>query len=91
MLKITTHAVGPQTILELEGSLTGPWVSELKECWQRAVGGGEQVTVALKQVSYVDKAGRVILANMYRQGTELTADGCMIRAIIEEIKGGERR
>ncbi len=91
MLKITTHADGQQTILELEGSLTGPWVAELKECWQRAVGSGEQVTVVLKQVSYVDQAGRIVLAEMHRQGAELAAAGCMITAIIEEIKGGERR
>jgi ABC-type transporter Mla MlaB component len=91
MLKITTHAVGPQAILEIEGSLTGPWVAELKECWQRAVVGSERVTVVLKQVSYVDRAGRTILAEMYRQGVELTAEGCMITAIIEEIKEGERR
>jgi hypothetical protein len=91
MLKITTHAVGPKTLLEIEGSLTGPWVAELKECWQRAVGGGDRVTIVLKQVSYVDREGRTILAEMYRQGAELTAEGCMITAIIKEIKEGERR
>lgn len=90
MLKITTHADGGRTILELEGSLTGPWVEELKECWQRAADGGEPVMVVLKQVSYVDRPARKILAEMDRQGVELAAEGCMIRAIIEEIKGGER-
>ncbi|HEY7219263.1 MAG TPA: hypothetical protein VH985_12845 [Candidatus Binatia bacterium] len=89
MLKITTHADGERTILELEGSLSGPWVGELRECWQRA-GGGERMRVVLKQVSYVDGPGRNILADMYRQGVELMAEGCMITAIIEEIKGGER-
>jgi hypothetical protein len=90
MLKITTHTEGERTVLELEGSLSGPWVEELKECWQRAAGGGEAMTVVLKQVSYVDRPGRIILGEMYRQGVELAAEGCMIRAIIEEIKGGER-
>jgi hypothetical protein len=36
MLRITiqTDAIG--TTLELEGRLTGPWVEELKDCWERA-------------------------------------------------------
>jgi anti-anti-sigma regulatory factor len=90
MLKITTHADGERTILEVEGSLTGPWVEELKECWQRAAAGGERMRVVLKQVSYVDRPGRKILTEMYQQGAELAAEGCMITAIIEEIKRGER-
>ena len=90
MLKITSHADGERTILELEGSLSGPWVGELKECWQRAAAGGARMRVVLKQVSYVDRPGRSILAEMYRQGVELMAEGCMITAIVEEIKGGER-
>ena len=90
MLKITTHADGERTILEVEGSLTGPWVEELKECWQRAAAGAERMRVVLKQVSYVDSPGRKILAEMYQHGAELAAEGCMITAIIEEIKREDR-
>ena len=90
MLKITTHSDGSQTTLELEGRLAGPWVEELKACWQRAAGGG-RIKVILKQVSYVDGAGKTALAEMHRQGTELAAEGCMIKAIIEEIEAGEAK
>jgi ABC-type transporter Mla MlaB component len=91
MLKISTHIDGSRTVFELEGRLTGPWVLELKDCWQRAVSGGQQIMVVMKQVSYVDSAGKILLAEMFRQGADLTADGCMTTAIIEEIKRGERR
>jgi ABC-type transporter Mla MlaB component len=90
MLKITTRSDGSQTTLELEGRLAGPWVEELKACWQRAAGSG-RIKVILKQVSYVDSAGKTALAEMYRQGTELAAEGCMIKAIIEEIETGEAK
>lgn len=91
MLKITTHSDNLRTIFELEGRLAGPWVEEFKKCWQRAVAEGGRVTVVLKQVTYVDSAGRSILTEMHRQGAELTAAGCMITAMIEEIQRGERR
>jgi len=67
MLRITTCHDRSRTVFELEGSLTGPWVEELKDCWQRAVSCGERVTAVLKQVSYVDSAGKTLLAEIYRQ------------------------
>lgn len=88
MFKITTHKDGARTIFELEGRLAGPWVDELKDCWQRAQRDGEMVTIALTQVSYVDSAGKSILTEMHRHGAELVAEGCMVKAIIEEIKRG---
>jgi hypothetical protein len=72
----------------LEGRLAGPWVDELRDCWQRARRDGAPITVALTQVSYVDNAGKSILTDMHRQGAELVAEGCMVKAMIEEIKKG---
>ena len=88
MLKITTHRDGERTIFELEGRLAGPWVDELRDCWQHARRDEALITVALTQVSYVDNAGKSILIDMHRHGAELVAEGCMVKAIIEEIKKG---
>jgi hypothetical protein len=90
MLKITIYQNGPRTVFELEGRLAGPWVGELKECWQRAAGSA-QLAVHLNQVSYVDHAGKLLLGEMHRQGVELAGEGCMNRAIIEEINQGEKK
>ena len=91
MLKISTHIDGSRTVFELEGRLTGPWVRELKDCWQMAMSKNQRITVVMKQVSYVDSAGKTLLADMFRQGADLAAGGCMTTAIIEEIKGGEQK
>ena len=88
MFKITTHKDGARTIFELEGRLAGPWINELKVCRQRAQRDGEMITIALTQVSYVDSAGKSILTEMHRHGAKLVAEGCMVKAIIEEIKRG---
>jgi len=89
MLKITTQTDGATTIFELEGKLAGPWVQEVENCWHRAVTDDWQVTVLLKAVTFIDGAGRKLLADMHRQGAELVAEGCMTKAIVGEIKRGD--
>jgi hypothetical protein len=91
MLKITAHDDGSRAVLELEGSLAGPWVDELKECWERMANGNKPITAVLKEVSYVDDAGRRMLTEMHRRGVEFVAGGCMISAIIDEIQKQEQR
>jgi hypothetical protein len=91
MLKITTQTDGAVTIFELEGKLTGLWVQELANCWQPAVAANRQVRVVLKAVTFIDGAGRKLLAEMHRRGTALVGGGCMTKAVIEEIVRGENR
>ena len=89
MLKISTYGSVEQTILELEGKLAGPWVQELKGCWWLAVMADRRVRVKLRTVSFIDESGKKLLAEMHREGAELLAEGCMTKAIIEEIIRGE--
>jgi len=89
MLKITINIDGKRANLELEGRLACPWVQELRDCWQRARSADRQINVVLKQVTFIDDAGRQLLAEMHRRGAVLVADGCMTRAIVEEIIGGK--
>ncbi len=90
MLRITTQIDPTGTIFLLEGNLAGPWVAELKSCWQRMMPTQKSVRVVLKTVTFVDDSGKRLLADMHRQGVKLTAEGCMTRAIVEEIVRGER-
>jgi hypothetical protein len=43
----------------------------------------------LKTVTFIDQAGRKLLTEMHRDGAELVAEGCMTKAIVEEITHGE--
>jgi ABC-type transporter Mla MlaB component len=88
MLKITTQDGAAEVLIEIEGTLAGPWVQELATSWQQATRSGQQVRVSLKAVMFVDVAGRKLLAEMHRQGVMLVASGCMTGAIIDEIKRG---
>jgi hypothetical protein len=101
MLKITCHKDSGRTLFELEGRLLDAWVEELKTCWQQAAAANQQIVVRLKEVTFVDQEGKKLLADMYDQGVMLAAEGCMTKAIIEEIirgkdnesicRGGKRR
>lgn len=90
MLKITTRADHTGTIFELEGKLAGPWVQELEGCWREAVGFERSIRVLLCAVTFIDDKGKDLLVEMYRRGAELVAEGCMNKAIIDEIVRGKR-
>lgn len=86
MLKITAYTDSATTVFELEGKLAGPWVEELDGCWRRSTEASDRpVRVILAKVTFIDGKGRTLLREMHRLGAELAAEGCMNRAIVDEI------
>jgi hypothetical protein len=90
MLKITTRTDPTGTTFELEGKLAGPWVQELEGCWQQVTNSDRSVRVLLCAVTFIDDKGRDLLLEMHRHGAELIAEGCMNKAIIDDIVRGKR-
>jgi outer membrane protein TolC len=91
MLRITIKQEEGTTDFELEGKLAGPWVTELERCWRTtATPGVSSIRVHLRAVSFIDAAGKELLAKMYRDGAELAAVGCMTKAIVAEITARQR-
>ncbi|HEY7164615.1 MAG TPA: hypothetical protein VIB79_08645 [Candidatus Binatia bacterium] len=91
MLRITTRVDGTGTILDLEGKLAGPWVEELENCWKQIGVESQPLRVSLKSVTFIDSAGTTLLDKMHRKGVELQAEGCMIKAIVAEIRRGKSK
>jgi ABC-type transporter Mla MlaB component len=89
MLRIITEPQSDRVVLRVEGSLRGPWVTELERIWERNLLFQQRVGVDLADVSYVDDAGKALLTRIFEQGTELTAEGPFMQAIVQEIKRGE--
>jgi hypothetical protein len=87
MLRITIHHEDAATRLQVEGKLAGPWVEELKTCWQSAVAPGRALLVDLSALTLIDAEGKGLLAEMHRHGVKLAAVGLMTQAIIEEVTG----
>jgi hypothetical protein len=86
MLRVTIKKDGAVETWELEGKLSGEWVSELDRLWkQRSPEPGITNEIHLKAVSYIDPAGKQLLAEMRAHGAEIKGRGCMVRAFVEEI------
>jgi hypothetical protein len=62
-------------------------VKELERCWRRetATPSPPRILVELRDVGYVDEAGRELLGLMTQAGAELIAVGLMMKAIVKEI------
>jgi anti-anti-sigma regulatory factor len=88
MLRITTHSTAASLTFQLEGRLVGPWVAELRNCWRKAASddGSRALHIDLRAVTYVDAAGKELLADLYRQGAELLALDCLMKAVVAEVE-----
>ncbi|HWY07793.1 MAG TPA: hypothetical protein VNY24_13110, partial [Candidatus Acidoferrales bacterium] len=87
MLRITTENRRGKLFLSVEGSLSGPRVATLEQCWRElsASTPRPKFCINLCGVSFIDNAGKVLLKEMYRLGAELLAEGCLNQAVVTEI------
>jgi hypothetical protein len=86
MLKVTIRKEESGETWELEGKLCGDWVSELERCWKdRRLPPGVSLLVQLKAVSYIDAAGKQLLAAMHDGGVSIRGCSCLTNAVVEEI------
>jgi anti-anti-sigma regulatory factor len=86
VLRITIQTDAAGSVFELEGRLAGPWVQELKDCWNRVVTANQSIVVNLKAVTFIDAQGKELLTEMHCAGAGIAAEGCMTKAIVEEIQ-----
>jgi len=87
MLRITIEQKSDKISLTVEGKLAGPWVSALEQSWKdlRSSSSGESLSINLCGVSFIDAAGKALLAEIHQQGGKLVAEGCLNQAIVREI------
>jgi hypothetical protein len=70
-----------------KGTLKDESVRELRRSWRRIreVAAGFPIRVELADVGFVDPAGQVLLAEMYRGGVEIVANDCLAATIRDDI------
>ncbi|HVA71525.1 MAG TPA: TolC family protein [Candidatus Limnocylindrales bacterium] len=93
MMKVTIEREGTRTRLRVEGKISGPWVDELRRCWESLpVESPEHpIAIELADVSYIDDAGKVLITQMVQAGAEIWAQGCSTAAIVKSIRPGAQR
>jgi len=89
-LKVTIEQEENKAVtLKIEGRVTGPNVPELDRAWQdlAPILGSRKLWVDLRGVTFVDTAGRRLLAQIHdKTGAEFLADTPMIKHYAEEAK-----
>jgi hypothetical protein len=90
MLKLTNEQTSGQVTIRLEGKLSGSWVEEFDRVW-RSLGpwpGPNTLSIDLRDLTFADRAGRTLLAAIYRQtGAEFIANTPLTKYIAEEAMG----
>ena len=87
MMKIQMKEFDDELILQIEGRLTGAFVPELENCWQtaRANQPGRKISVDLKSVTCIDRAGRYLLQLMHGHGVGFLRAGLAVQDILEQV------
>jgi anti-anti-sigma regulatory factor len=77
MLRITHKETETEQRWTLCGQLTGPWVVELRACWEhgRQAGVDTRAVVDLSDVTFIDESGEQLLSEMRSGGAEFVAGG----------------
>ena len=88
MMKATIERKDEGTVLKVEGKVCGPWVDELRDCWESllATTGGHPIAVELADVSFIDERGKELLSMMVERGAEIRGEGCLTSAIVNSIR-----
>jgi hypothetical protein len=93
MLRVSYSDTAEGQRWSLCGRLAGPWVDELRTCWQQARERAPlaRAVVDLKDVIFIDEAGEKLLAEMATSGTELVAAGVENKHVIATLSNGANR
>ena len=92
MLKITMTDLSDKQRWSLQGRLVGEWAAELRSRWRaaRQVGDTRRCIVELIEVTYIDREGEAVLAEIMSQGVEFIAKDVytkhLLRALRSELK-----
>jgi anti-anti-sigma regulatory factor len=88
MLRIRVEEKNHSVTLWLDGSLAGPHVAELENCWAIVLAGLDDrgLVVNLDALSFVDSRGKALLAEIYSAGARLKGKGAQSRFLVNEIQ-----
>lgn len=93
MLRISYSLIDSGQQWTLCGQLAGPWVPELRCCWEHArrTAAASRSVVDLSQVTFIDENGERLLSEMRSAGVEFVATGVETRDLLENLEcRGER-
>ena len=87
MLRVTVSSDLDLTTIRLEGKLAAAWVLEASKCAEEIVSTvrAANVAVDLTAVTFVDRAGKSLLAALAKAGVRLISDDPVMDAIVNDV------
>lgn len=70
MLKITRTESNEEVILQLDGSVTGPWIELLRASAEAVLAEGRQLTIDLENICFIDCDGLGLIKSLLDQGVQ---------------------
>ena len=88
MLRITIAETVTEQRWTLEGRLVQPWISELKSHWAKTETARRErkCVVDLTGVTFIDKSGEKVLAQLCEEGAALVATGMYTCHVVHNIE-----
>jgi anti-anti-sigma regulatory factor len=87
MLRISRdEAINGSVNVRLEGTLTGPWVEETKRVCEAAAGRGDKLRLDLAGVSFVDREGVQLLAQLQKANAALKNCSAFLEAQLRSVQ-----
>ena len=80
-----------QVVLRLEGRVSGPWVGELSEVCEEALGDGSPLVLSLAEVSFLDTAGIDLLTRLQTRGVEVVDCSMFVKEQLKTAQPGAAR
>src|SRR5580692_7444367 len=93
MLKINFSQTAAEEKWILHGRLSGPWVDELRACWNvnHRTDSGRACIVDLNEATFIDKSGEQLLRRLAEDGAQFSASGTYIKHVIENLSARSKR
>ena len=84
MLKITVEKALPNTRLILEGSISGPWVTELNKAIIGSRCQPDAIQLDLTGIHFADEQGLSLIRELMVWGVSLAAESPFIRELLKQ-------
>jgi anti-anti-sigma regulatory factor len=95
MLRIAFGQTETEQRMTLSGQLTGPWIPELRRCWElncrQAAADARPIIVDLSDVTFIDESGEMLLCAMRNRGAKFVTAGVETKHLIENLRAIGKR
>lgn len=91
MIRVTKTEERLQSIITIDGDLSGEHVAVVETSCSQAESGGKPVQLHLRDVTTVDQAGRLLLGRLAERGVRLTGSGVYTSYLVQAVTPAKER